>query len=92
MEKRIEGSWLRFDEDDVMADLERSLSLRLSARAGSPERLDLVREACRARVADFVGSWLLTEGQWGQGRIVAVHVVFADENTRSLVAPSRPNG
>lgn len=90
MEKRIEGSWLRFDEDDVMADLEQSLSLRLSAKAGSPERLDLVRETCRARVADFVSSWLLAEGQWGQGRIVAVQVIFADEEAHGPMRPPQP--
>ena len=92
MEKRIKDSWLRFDEYAVMNDLEQSLSLRLSARAGSPQRIDLVRETCRARVADFVRSWLLAEGQWGQGRIIAVDVVFADEEARVLEAPLPPKG
>ena len=92
MEKRIEGSWLRFDEAEVMDELEQSLSLRLSARAGSPQRIDLVREICRARVADFVRSWLLAEDQWGQGRILAVDVVFADEDARDLESPLPPKG
>ena len=84
MEKRIEGSWLRFDGHEVMDDLESTLSLRLAARAGSPARIDLIRETCRARVADFVRSWLLSEGQWGDGRIVAVEVLFADETAPGL--------
>jgi len=92
MEKRIEGSWLRFDEHDVMNDLEQSLSLRLSARAGSPRQIDLVREICRTRVADFVRSWLLAEAQWGQGRIVAVDIVFADEDVDDLETADMPNG
>ena len=92
MEKRIEGSWLRFDEHDVMDDLEQSLSLRLSARAKSPRRIDLVREICRTRVTDFVRSWLLAEAQWGQGQIVAVEVVFADEDTGNLEMADTPNG
>ncbi|MEN8164632.1 MAG: hypothetical protein ABFS37_10930 [Acidobacteriota bacterium] len=92
MEKRIEDSWLRFDEAEVMDELEQSLSLRLSARAGSPQRIDLVRETCRVRVADFVRSWLLAEEQWGQGRIIAVDVVFADEATRDLQSPLPPQG
>lgn len=79
VEKRIEGSWLRFDEDEVMEELERSLSDRLSARAASPDTIDLVRETCRRHVAEFVREWLLAEDQWGDGRIVAVDVVFADE-------------
>ena len=92
MEKRIENSWLRFDEAKVMDELEQSLTLRLSARAGSPQRIDLVREICRVRVADFVRSWLLAEDQWGQGRILAVDVVFADEDARNLEAPLPPKG
>ncbi len=92
MEKRIENSWLRFDETEVMDELEQSLTLRLSARAGSPQRIDLVRETCRVRVVDFVRSWLLAEGQWGQGRILAVNVVFADESVRDLEAPLQPKG
>jgi len=92
MEKRIEGSWLRFDEAEVMDELEQSISLRLSARAGSPQRLDLVRETCRVRVADFVRTWLLAEGQWGQGRILAVNVVFADEDPQNLESPLPPKG
>lgn len=92
MEKRIEGSWLRFDEAEVMEDLEQSLSFRLSARAGSPERLDLVRETCRTRVAEFVRSWLLAEEQWGQGRIVTVEVVFVDEDARDLATLDPPIG
>lgn len=92
MEKRIENSWLRFDETQVMEELEQSLTLRLSARAGSPQRIDLVRETCRVRVADFVRSWLLAEGQWGQGRILAVDVLFADEDARDLESPLPPKG
>lgn len=92
MEKRIEDSWLRFDEAEVMDELEQSLSLRLSARAGSPQRIDLVRETCRERVSDFVRSWLLAEEQWGQGRILAVEVVFADEDAQDLEAPLPPKG
>lgn len=79
VEKRIEGSWLRFDENDVMDDLERSLTARLSARAAAPDTINIVRETCRRRVEEFVREWLLAEDQWGAGRIVAVDVTFADE-------------
>ncbi len=81
VEKRIEGSWLRFDEDEVMEELERSLTARLVARAASPDTINIVRETCRRRVAEFVREWLLAEDQWGSGRIVAVEVAFADEIT-----------
>lgn len=79
MEKRSESGWLRFDEDEQMAALERSLTPTLSERASDPDHLELVRERCRLRVAEFVRSWLLLEDQWGPGRFTSVRVVFADE-------------
>ncbi|MCD4748928.1 MAG: hypothetical protein K8R59_06085 [Thermoanaerobaculales bacterium] len=79
LEKRIESSWLRFDGEEMMADLEKSLTPRLEARAGTADRIDLIRETCRRKVELFVRNWLLAEDQWGGGRIVAVEVLFADE-------------
>jgi hypothetical protein len=79
MEKRSESGWLRFNEDEQMADLERSLTPTLVERARDPEHLELVREQCRRRVADFVQSWLLLENQWGEDRFTHVVVFFADE-------------
>lgn len=90
MEKRIDGSWLRFDEQQMMEELERSLTARLSARAGSPGRIEIVREICRKRVAEFVREWLLAEQQWGDDRIVAVEVVFADEQAILVPEPDSP--
>lgn len=90
MEKRSESGWLRFDEDEQMEALERSLTPTLSVRARDREHLELVREQCRRRVADFVRSWLLLEDQWGPERFNHVEVVFADEEDAeapSLRAP-----
>jgi hypothetical protein len=84
MEKRSESGWLRFDEDEQMEALERSLTPTLVERADDPDHLELVRERCRRRVADFVRSWLLLEEQWGQGRFTSVIVVFADEEDADL--------
>jgi hypothetical protein len=79
MEKRSESGWLRFDEDEQMEALERSLTPTLVERARDPDHMELVRERCRHRVAEFVRSWLLLEEQWGRGRFTSVVVVFADE-------------
>lgn len=90
MEKRSESGWLRFDETEQMEALERSLTPRLAARAQDPDHLDLVRERCRRRVAEFVQSWLLLEDQWGPERFTHVEVIFADEKDDeppSLTAP-----
>jgi len=84
MVKTLETSGVRWDGDDVMTELEQYLTPRLSARAQSPERIDLVRETCRRRVAEFVRGWLLREDHWRPDRFRAVTVVFADE------APENP--
>ncbi len=89
MEKRSESGWLRFDEDEQMATLERSLTPALSGRARDSDHIELVRERCRQRVAEFVRSWLLLEDQWGPGRFTHVEVIFADEGDEapSALAP-----
>ena len=79
MEKRSESGWLRFNEDEEMESLERSLTPTLVNRAEDPDHLELVRERCRSRVGEFVRSWLLLEDQWGDGRFTSVIVIFADE-------------
>ncbi len=79
MEKHGDRGWLRFNVDDQMDDLERSLTPLVSRRAADPDSIDLVRETCRRRVAEFVRNWLLAEDQWRADRFRSVTVVFADE-------------
>jgi hypothetical protein len=77
--RHVSGSWLRFDEDQQMEELERSLTELLSRRAADPDSIDLVRETCRRRVGEFVRGWLLMENHWHQDRFRSVTVIFADE-------------
>lgn len=79
MQKRSDAGWARFDAREQMIELERSLTPRLSAQAGDPRRLALVREECRKTVAEFVRDWLLREDHWGRDRFRSIKVVFADE-------------
>ena len=81
MEKRAESGWARFDKQAKLDELERSLTSILEQRAGDREHLDLVREACRKSVAQFVRKWLLHEEQWRSDRFTAIVVVFSDEAT-----------
>lgn len=48
-------------------------------RAGNRDHLELVRETCRRKVAEFVRTWLLAEEHWRRDRFSSVTVVFADE-------------
>ncbi len=79
MQKRSDAGWARFDAKDQMAELERSLTPRLTRHAGDPRRLALVREECRKTVAEFVRDWLLREDHWRNDRFTSIKVIFADE-------------
>jgi len=80
MEKYSDSGWLRFNENEQMEGLERSLTGVLSERASDPTHLEMVRERCRLEVAEFVRSWLLTEDHWRNDRFRSVTVIFADES------------
>jgi hypothetical protein len=81
MEKRAESGWARFDKNEQLDQLERSLTGTLVERSGDAAHLDLVREACRKSVAEFVRKWLLREQQWRTDRFTSIIVVFPDEVT-----------
>jgi hypothetical protein len=88
MQKRSERGWLRLDLEQQMAELERSLTPTLSARATSAQTLGFVREPARRRVAEFVRDWLLREDHWRDDRFRAITVVFADEQPAGPRVPT----
>jgi hypothetical protein len=83
MERRAESGWARFDKNDQLDALERSMTPSLEQRAGDRAHLQLVREACRQSVAGFVKKWLLREGQWRSDKFTSIVVLFPDEATVS---------
>ncbi len=90
LERRSSRGWLRFDSDDQMAELETNLTELLGRRAADPDSVDLVREICRRRTAEFVQNWLLAEDHWRADRFRSVTVIFADESPEnpSAVPPT----
>jgi hypothetical protein len=89
MEKYSDRGWLRFNEEEQMEELERSLTAVLSERAADSRHLEMVRERCRLEVAEFVRSWLLIEDHWRDDRFRSVTVIFADE-TADEISPQPP--
>ncbi len=83
MEKRAQEDWLRFDAEEQLDELQRSITPRLIARAAGARHLALVREPSRRTVADFVRSWLLREDQWRDDRFHSIKVIFAGEEVTS---------
>ncbi len=79
MEKRAESGWARFDKNEKLDELEKSLTASLEKRAMDPGHMQLAREACRQSVAEFVKKWLMKEEYWSKDRFSAIIVVFPDE-------------
>jgi hypothetical protein len=79
MEKRAESGWARFDKNEKLDELERSITDILERRAMDSSHLKVAREACRQSVAEFVKKWLMREDQWKSDRFTAIIVVFPDE-------------
>ncbi|MGE0043865.1 MAG: hypothetical protein AB7H88_17790 [Vicinamibacterales bacterium] len=85
MREKTENGWARFDKDDQLADLRRSMSAELGERAQDSARLALAREAARRTIGEFVGHWLATQGGWTPGAFSSVNVHFASEADPALV-------
>ena len=79
MEKRAESGWARFDKNEKLAELEKSMTGIFSERAKDPLHLESVREASRRSVAEFVKRWLLKEDHWRTDRFTSIIVIFPDE-------------
>ena len=79
LERRAESGWARFDKNDQLDSLQRSMTPSLEQRAGDRAHLQLVREASRQSVAGFVKKWLMREGQWRSDRFNSIVVLFPDE-------------
>jgi hypothetical protein len=80
MEKRSEAGWARFNAQQQLDELEKSITPTLTQYASDARHLALARAECRKTVAEFVKTWLLREEQWRSDRFHTIKVVFADED------------
>lgn len=79
IERRAESGWARFDKNEKLAELEKSMTGIFSERAKDPLHVESVRETCRKSVAEFVKRWLLKEDHWRTDRFTSIIVIFPDE-------------
>lgn len=80
MEKKSAAGWLRFNAAANLAELEKGMTGILERRAGTPGKINHVREAARMSVAKFVQAWVLKEQKdFVQGGIREIVVIFSDE-------------
>ncbi len=86
MEKYTQSGWARFNKDENLDLLERSITPELQRRAGDPAIRQLAIEAGRQTVREFVTTWLLKEQGWKNDAEHRVVVLFPGEPPRRAVA------
>ncbi|MBS33551.1 MAG: hypothetical protein CMO68_04000 [Verrucomicrobiales bacterium] len=79
MEKSSDEGWARFNADEQMIQLEKTITPTIRNYAGDDRHLGVVRENCRKTVSEFIEGWLLREGHWGDDRLRFVKVYFPGE-------------
>ncbi|MDB5873582.1 MAG: hypothetical protein JWQ07_3024 [Ramlibacter sp.] len=79
MEKYSQNGWARFNKDENLELLERSISPELQTRANNAAIRQLAVDAGRQTVREFVTSWLLKEQGWKRDPEFKVVVLFPGE-------------
>lgn len=82
MEKYTQGGWARFNKDDNLALLEKSITPELQARANDPAIRQLAIDAGRQTVREFITTWLLKEQDWQRDPRYTVVVLFPGDEKR----------
>ncbi len=80
MQKKSQSGWARWDGDENMEELEKTITSRLSVRASDESTLEEIRDASREAVAKFVQSWLLSREAWGETKFDEISVMFEGED------------
>ena len=89
IEKYSERGWARFNKEEQMDALMKSITPRLTSHASSDSHVNLVREHARKTVAEFVRQWLMKEDHWRKDRFLTITVIFSDE-AASEDFPAKP--
>ena len=79
VKKRTANGWARFNRDENMAALERSVAAQLGARANSERNRAAARNAGRQTVREFVKTWVLKDPALGRIASRRVVVLFPGE-------------
>lgn len=84
MKKKTKSGWARWDGDENLEALEKTITSKLAQRAVEEDALGKARDAGREGVARFVKTWLLSEEAWGSGQFEEIVVRFEREREQSL--------
>ena len=89
MQKYSQNGWARFNKNENLDALERSVTPELEKRARSDVYRELVLPPARKTVAEFVTKWLLKEQGWGTGPEYRVEVLFPGERAGAAAVLAR---
>lgn len=79
LKKETTSGWARFNKDENLDALERSITQQIQERASSPQYNQIVTDASRVTVQTFVRTWLLAGHKWGPEPEYKVIVLFPGE-------------
>ena len=79
MEQYTRAGWARFNKEENLEALQRSMTPTLAARASGDAYRGLAEEAARKTIAEFITIWLLKETEWKRDPAHKVVVLFPDE-------------
>ncbi len=81
----IEGP-LSFSGKAQQAKLLQSITPQLEKNAKDSTRVKFIREEARKTVTEFVQTWLLQRGDWGERKIESIKVFFKGEGDSTAVS------
>jgi hypothetical protein len=84
MEKYTKAGWARFNKEENLAALERSMTPTLAERASGDAYRGLAEDAARRTIAEFITTWLLKETDWKRDPAHKVVVLFPGEKPPPL--------
>ena len=90
MEKSSDEGWARFNVEEQMIKLEKTITPTIRKYAANEKHMNAVRENCRKTVEEFVEDWLARENQWGEGKFRVVKVYFPGEAEEAEAIPTPP--
>ena len=84
MEKYTRAGWARFNKEENLEALERSMTPMLAERAAGEAYRGLAEDAARKTIAEFITIWLLKETDWKRDPLHKVVVLVPGEKPPPL--------
>ncbi|MEM9284219.1 MAG: hypothetical protein AAGA96_20570 [Verrucomicrobiota bacterium] len=91
MKKKTKSGWARWDAEENLEELEKTITSKLALRASAPESIEKIRDEARLAVAKFLRTWLLSQDAWQDSGFEEIVVLFDGEDLESGNLSSAPS-